>query len=192
MGEVTGARVGDGRRIAVYLRRPQFNEHDRTTIEEQRAACLAVAGDLGYGVDDEAIIEEDAPNSSLARAGIARLIELIARGRVAAVIANSLDRLGRPESEGLEALLRELQRRGIPIYVARIPKGYRYDPATGKLLHDPALVAAANREAARPPEYIVIPRETEQHEALADFQLLRGASGDGHAGGGANGKAPGG
>ena len=62
----------------------------------------------------------------------------------------------------MQALLRELRRRETPLYVANIAKGYRYDPKTGALLHDPEAVAAANREDARPPEYIVIPREDDR------------------------------
>lgn len=167
------SKIGTGRRAVVYVRHPQFNERDRTTAPEQLQACLALADDLGYTVDDDTRIQEDLPNSSLARPGISRLIGLVANGEVAAVIAHTLDRLGRPESEGLEALLRELRRREVPLYMAKAPKGYRYDPANGKLIHDPELVAAANREDARPPEYIVIPRETEQDDSLAELRALR-------------------
>jgi len=186
MSERSSEVIGMGRRAVVYVRHPQYNEHDRTTIEEQLNTCLAVAETLGYSVEGEAIIEENAPNSSLARPGITRLITILAQGNAAALITHSLDRLGRTDSEGLEALVRELRRRDVAIYVGRIPKGYRYDPQTGRLLHDPALIAAANREDARPPEYIVIPRETEQGEMMADFQALRGvlggANGNGYGG----------
>lgn len=187
MGDRQQARVGSGQGAAVYVRHPQYNERDRTSAADQLAACLAVAADLGYTVADEACIQEDLPNASLARPGITRLIGLLAQGRAGAVITHTLDRLGRPESEGLEALLRELRRREVPLYVAKVPKGYRYDPTSGRLMHDPALVAAANREDARPPEYIVIPRETEQDESLAAFRALRGLAEDGN-GDGSNGE----
>ncbi len=186
MSELASETIGTGQRAMVYARQPQYNEHDRTTIEEQLRACLAVAATLGYSVAAEAIVEENTPNSSLARPGITRLITILAQGEADALITHSLDRLGRIDSEGLEALVRELRRRKVAIYVGKVPKGYRYDPPTGKLLHDPALIAAANREDARPPEYIVIPRETEQGEMMADFQALRGlagaANGEGHGG----------
>jgi hypothetical protein len=169
-------KIGTGQRAVVYARAPQFNEHDRTPVEVQLRACLALAEQLGYTVEPEAVLHEDTPNSSLVRPGMTRLIGLVAQQEGTAVITHTLDRLGRLESEGLEALLRELRRRSVPLYVAKVPKGYSYDPATGKLVHDPALVAAANREDARPPEYIVIPRETEQDESMADLRALRNAS----------------
>jgi len=171
-----GDKIGVGQRAVIYARAPQFNEHDRTTVEEQLRACLALAEHLGYTVEADAVLQEDAPNSSLVRPGMTRLIGLVAQKQGTAVITHTLDRLGRLESEGLEALLRELRRRSVPIYVAKVPKGYSYDPETGKLTHDPALVAAANREDARPPEYIVIPRETEQDESMADLRALRTAT----------------
>jgi hypothetical protein len=171
-----GDKIGAGQRAVIYARAPQFNEHDRTPVEVQLAACRALAERLGYTVEADAVLQEDAPNSSLVRPGMTTLIGLVAQKQGTAVITHTLDRLGKPESEGLEALLRELRRRAVPIYVAKIPKGYDYDPATGKLVHDPALVAAANREDARPPEYIVIPRETEQDESMADLRALRTAA----------------
>jgi hypothetical protein len=172
MGE-GGSKIGTGQRAVVYARGPQYNERDRTPVEEQLTACLAMAEHLGFLVEEGTILREDAPNSSLARPGITRLIGLVAQGRVGAMITHTLDRLGRPESEGLEALLRELRRRSVSLYVAKVPKGYGYDPATGRLVSDPALVAEANREDARPPEYVVIPRETEQDESLAELRALR-------------------
>jgi hypothetical protein len=168
-------KIGNGQRAVVYARAPQFNEHDRTTVEVQLTACLSLAEHLGYTVEPEAVLQEDTPNSSLVRPGMTKLIGLVAQKQGTAVITYTLDRLGRLESEGLEALLRELRRRSVPLYVAKIPKGYGYDPATGKLTHDPALVAEANREDARLPEYIVIPRETEQDESMADLRALRTA-----------------
>lgn len=183
MAELERGRIGAGRRAIVYVRHPQYNERDRTPAAEQLAACLAVADELGYAVAADARLQEDLPNTSLARPGITRLIGLLAGDEADAVITHTLDRLGRPESEGLEALLRELRRREVALYIARVPKGYGYDPATGKLVHDPALVAAANREEARPPEYIVIPRETEQDDSLSAFRALRDRGGGAHGGG---------
>jgi DNA invertase Pin-like site-specific DNA recombinase len=168
-------KIGSGQRAVIYARTPQFNEHDRTAVEVQLTACLALAEHLGYTVEPEAVLQEDTPNSSLVRPGMTKLIGLVAQKQGTAVITYTLDRLGRLESEGLEALLRELRRRSVPIFVSKVPMGYSYDPATGKLIHDPALVAAANREDARPPEYIVIPRETEQHDSMADLRALRTA-----------------
>jgi hypothetical protein len=172
MSEQNAPTIGAGRPAAIYARESQYNERERTSVEEQIAACRALAATLGYGVSEEATIADQGANTTMTRAGIARLIGLIAQGRAAAVMVHTLDRLGRHESEGLEALLKELRRRAIPVYVARTPKGYEYDPATGKLGHDPAEVHAANLEDPRPPEFIIIPRENEQDDLLADRLTL--------------------
>ena len=116
-------KIGAGQRAVVYARAPQFNEHDRTPVEVQLDACLALAIHLGYTVEPQAVLQEDTPNSSLVRPGMTTLIGLVAQQQGTAVITHTLDRLGRLESEGLEALLRELRRRAVPIYVAKIPKG---------------------------------------------------------------------
>jgi hypothetical protein len=160
--QARAATVGAGRLAALYARKPQYNELDRTTVAEQLARCRALALALGYTLADEAMLSDDAPNTAPGRPGLTALIGLIVQRRAAALIVYTLERLGKQESEGLDALLKELRRREIPLYIAKTPKGYYYDSATGQLLHDPALVAAANREDARPPDYIIIPREDER------------------------------
>lgn len=164
--------IGAGRVAALYIRESQYNEHDRTPADEQLAACRELATALGYTLTEEATLIDSGPNSTLMRPGITRLIGLIAAGQAAAVVVHTLNRLGRTDSEGLEALLRELRRREIPVYIAHTPKGYRYDPATGKLLNDPEEIHAANREDWREPELIVIPRENEQDDLIADRLTL--------------------
>lgn len=166
--------IGAGQTAALYIRESQHNEYDRTPSAEQLAACRALAGTLGYAVTDETTLLDDGPNATLMRPGITKLIGLIAAGQASAVIVHTLNRLGRTDSEGLEALLRELRRREIPLYVANTPKGYHYDPATGKLLHDPEAIHAANQEEWREPEFIVIPRENEQDDLIADRLTLGG------------------
>lgn len=164
--------IGAGRAAALYLRESHYNEHERTGVAEQLAACRALADTLGYTVTDETIVTDHGPNATLLRPGVTALIGLIAAGKATAVIVYTLDRLGRTDSEGLEVLLRELRRREIPIYIARTPKGYRYDPATGTLMHDPAEIHAANREDWREPEFFIIPRENDQDDLLADRLTL--------------------
>ena len=162
MTELAGTRVGAGRVGAIYGRVPESKEHDRTPVEEQVAACQALARALGYAVTAEATLSDTGPNATLARPGLTALLGLLATGAVAAVIVHTLDRLARPQSRALEALLTELRRRAVPLYVARAPKGYWYDPATGTLLSDAQAVAAASREEWRPPEYIIVPREYDE------------------------------
>lgn len=164
--------IGGGRLALLYVRESQYNERERTGLEEQLAACRALAGDLGYAVADEVTVVERAANASMARPGLTTLIGLVAAGRVAAIVTYSLDRLGRPDNEALEALLREFRRREVPLYLARKTRGYRYDPATGKLVSDATEVHAANREDWRPPEFIIIPRENEQDDLIADRLAL--------------------
>lgn len=164
--------IGNGRPAVLYLRESQYNEHERTGVREQLTTCRALADALGYAVTDEATLTDHGPNTTLLRPGVTALIGLIAAGKAEAVIVYTLDRLGRTDSEGLEALLRELRRREIPIYIARTPKGYFYDPATGKLMHDPTAIHAANLEDWREPEFFVIPRENEQDDLLTDRLTL--------------------
>lgn len=165
-------RIGAGRAALIYARESQYNERDRTPVEEQLAACRALATALGYTIADDTTIVEQGSNASIARAGMTALIGLIAAGRATAIVTYTLDRLGRPESEGIEALLREMRRREIPLYLARTPRGYAYNPATGRLVTDAAEVHAANREDWRPPEFIIIPRENEQDDLIADRLTL--------------------
>ena len=120
-------------------------------------AAFALVGLRSRAVADEAVLTDEGPGTGSARPGLTRLLGLVAEGRAAALITYTLDRLARNGSTLQETLLRELRRRELPIYVAKVPRGYRYDPATGQLMHDPAEVAEANREDWRPPKYIVIP-----------------------------------
>lgn len=166
-GEPT-RRIGEGRTILIYVRAPQYNERERTTVEVQLAAAHALAAHLGYTTAEELTIVEQGPNSSMGRRGVTQLIGHVAAGRVGAIVIYTLDRLGRPDSEALEALLRELRRRDVPLYIARTPDGYGYDPQTGKLLHDPEAIHAATLREWQPPEFIIIPRENEQDERFAE------------------------
>lgn len=155
-------KIGTGRRAAIYARASEPSERERTPVEEQIDVCRAVAAELGYAVADGAIYSDTGPGRAMARPGLTALIGALAQGRVTAVFVHTLDRLGRPESKPLTALLKELQRREIPLYIGKIPRGYSYDPATGNLLNDPDEVAAANLVEWRPPEYIIIPREDDR------------------------------
>ncbi|CAA9549059.1 MAG: hypothetical protein AVDCRST_MAG18-139 [uncultured Thermomicrobiales bacterium] len=168
MSDEQARRVGAGKTVLLYVRESQYNERERTSVEEQLAAGRALANRLGYGVSEELTVIERGPNSSLTRAGITALIGHVAAGRAGAIITHTLDRLGRPDSEALEALLRELRRRAIPIYVARTPGGYSYDPQTGDIVRDSEAIHAATLREWQPPEFIIIPRENEQDERFAE------------------------
>lgn len=152
-------RIGAGQLAALYVRAPDYTERDRTASATQLAACQALATELGYIVRDEAIFQDTGTGASASRPGLLGLLRLVASGQVGAIVVYTLDRLAREGSALRESLLNELRRRDLPLYVARTPRGYRYDPWTGTLRHDPAEVAAANREDWRPPEVIVLPRE---------------------------------
>lgn len=161
MEDQGGTRIGEGRTAVLYARAPHPSEHYRVPVEEQLDACRALAAELGYAVPEEAVLQDTGSGTTLSRPGITALMRIVTGGRADAVIVHALDRLARLDSRPLEALLRELRRRSVPVYVANPPQGYRYAPATGKLVHDDAAVAAANREEWRPPEYIIIPPEHE-------------------------------
>ncbi len=172
MEQQSAPRIGNGQGIIIYARASQYNELDRTSTAQQVAAGRELAEALGYTISESLTIVEDSPNTSLTRDGIARLIGAIASGEATAIVVHTLDRLGRHESEGLETLLRELRRRNVPLYIAKVAEGYAYDPATGKLSHDPEAVHQATMREWQPPEFIVIPRENEQDERFAE-QLPR-------------------
>lgn len=157
--EPNATRVGTGKQAAVYARAPHLAEHDRTSVEEQVAACRALADELGYTVAEDAVLSDVGPASTPSRPGVTALLGLVAARRVDAVVVYTVDRLARQESKPLELLLKGLRVRGIPLYIARTPRGYRYDPATGMLVDDPEAVSAANQEEWRPPEYLPIPRK---------------------------------
>lgn len=153
--------VGAGRPAAVYARAPQPNEREDTPLREQLERCRALAAELGYTTPEGATLADDAPATTLARPGLTTLLRLVIEGGVSAVFVHSVDRLGRPESRALEALVKELRRREVRLYVARTVRGYRYDPRTGELRIDAEEVAASNREEWRPPERLIIPPEYE-------------------------------
>ena len=176
-------RVGAGKAILIYAREPQYNERERTSTEEQLAAARALADHLGYTTADEFTIVEQGPNSSMGRRGVSQLIGHVAAGRVGAIVLHALDRLGRPDSESLEALLKELRRREVPLYIARTPGGYSYHPQTGKLIHDPEAIHAATMREWQPPDFIIIPRENEQDERFAEYLPRREGMGSNGTGG---------
>ena len=151
-------RVGDGKAAAIYARAPEPSEPQRTPVEEQIEACRRLAETLGYAVSREATFTDTGTGHTLARPGLSALIGHLAAGGVGALVVYGVDRIAKRETTPLELLLRELGRREIPLYIANVPRGYRYDPATGRLLDDPDEVDAANREEWRPPESIPIPR----------------------------------
>lgn len=151
-------RIGYGKAAAIYARAPEPSEPQRTPVEVQVEACRALADVLGYAVPDEATFTDTGAGHTLARPGLSALIGHLAAGGAGALIVYGVDRIAKRETTPLELLLRELGRREIPLYIANVPRGYRYDPTTGRLLDDPDEVDAANREEWRPPEFYPVPR----------------------------------
>lgn len=166
MVERPPSKVGAGRTALLYARAPQAYEHYHTGVDDQLAACRALAAALGYTVSDATTLSDALPGTTADRPGLTALVGLLARGEASAVVVARLDRLGKPETEFIEALLKEMRRRDIPLYLAETPRGYAYDPATGKLVHDAAEVAAANREDWRPPDYIAVPYENDPEKFI--------------------------
>lgn len=158
---VSGGRVGSGKVAAIYLRAPDRTENDRTSVEAQLGACRALAEELGFTVEPGAIFEDSGTSASSARPGLSALFQEIGERGVEAVIVYQLDRLARGGGTLEEALLKELRRRKVQLYLANVARGYQYDERTGRLRRDDAEIAAANRAEARPVEYVVIPVEDE-------------------------------
>lgn len=152
-------KVGTGKSAALYARMPEPYERDRTSLSEQLDACRKLARELGYATSDENTFTDSGPNTTFGRPGLSAMLASIADGSVQAIVTNTLDRLGRSESRLLEVLLKELRRRKVPIYTAKLARGYRYSVDTGQLLNDPVEVAAASQQDWTPPEYIIIPSE---------------------------------
>ena len=44
MSELSSETIGTSQRAVVYARHPQYNEHDRTTVEEQRRKVVSRFG----------------------------------------------------------------------------------------------------------------------------------------------------
>ncbi len=162
MGRDTGGKIGAGRRAAIYARAPSPSDCERISIEEQLEACRSLAAELGFIVTTDAVFTDVGPGTGLGRPGLTALLRAIAQGDVEALVVYTLDRLARADSKPLEALLKELRRRELPIYLGKTPKGYQYDPATGTLVADPDVGATANLEEWRPPEELIIPREDDR------------------------------
>lgn len=156
-----GVRVGAGKVAAIYLRAPDRTETDRSSVEAQLAACHTLAAELGYTVEPSAVFEDSGTSASSTRPGLAALFQAIGERGIEAVIVYQLDRLARGGGTLQEALLKELRRRKVRLYLANLARGYHYDERTGRLHRDDDEIAAANRAAARPVEYLVIPVEGE-------------------------------
>lgn len=158
---VPGAKVGAGKVAAIYMRAPDRTENDRTSVEAQLAACQTLADELGFTVEPGAIFQDSGTSASSTRPGLSALFQGIGERGVEAVIVYQLDRLARGGGALQEALLKELRRRKVRLYLANVARGYHYDERTGRLCQDDAEIAAANRADARPVEYVVIPVEGE-------------------------------
>ncbi len=90
-------------RAALYCRVSTSDQRDEgTSLDTQRDQGLVKAGELGWAVPQEYIIQEDWTGTDLQRPGLLRLLDLARSGRVQGVIIYTLDRLYRPENDGDE------------------------------------------------------------------------------------------
>ncbi len=90
-------------RAALYCRVSTSDQRDEgTSLDTQRDQGLVKAGELGWTVPQEYIIQEDWTGTDLQRPGLLRLLDLARSGRVQGIIIYTLDRLYRPENDGDE------------------------------------------------------------------------------------------
>jgi len=129
-------KVGAGRLAAIYTRKPVGSDRDRTPPERQREMCEELAVDLGYTTSEELVFADEGPPTSDSRPGLVALMQALIEGRASAVIVDRVDRIARYETKMLELFLNGLRNRHIPIYVARMPRGYRYDLESGRIVQD--------------------------------------------------------
>ena len=86
-------------------------KNEGTSLDTQRQLGLDKAGERGWTVQPDHIIQEDWTGKDLGRPGLVRLLELANSGKIQAVIILTLDRLYRPENDGDEWRVFELLQR---------------------------------------------------------------------------------
>ena len=97
---------------ALYCRVSTSEQKDEgTSLDTQRQQGLVKAGELGWIVHTDHIVQEDWTGKDLGRPGLGRLLELAHSGKIQGVIILTLDRLYRPENDGDEWRVFELLQR---------------------------------------------------------------------------------
>ncbi len=129
-------KVGAGRLAAIYTRKPVGSDRDKTPVNRQLELCEQLAMELGYDTSEDLTFVDDGPPTSDSRPGLMALMQALVEGRAEAVIVDKVDRIARYETKMLELFLQGLRHRQIPIYVARMPRGYRYDLGSGRIVRD--------------------------------------------------------
>ncbi|MCD6033659.1 MAG: invertase, partial [Thermomicrobiales bacterium] len=107
---------------AIYARVSGDRQREEQTIASQTAALIEFAGDHGYSVPDEWIIEDDGfSGAELIRPGLERIRDLAAEGAIQTVLVHSPDRLCR-EYVHQVLLIEEFSRAGVDVLFIKSPK----------------------------------------------------------------------
>lgn len=138
---------------AVYASAYPPSHTPKPDIAKQIESCRDLAARLGYTTTEGTTISDNLPSTDMARPGLSRLVGLVVGEEVQAIIVYTSDRLAKLDSKSFEVITNQLRQRNIPLYIANLPRGYEYDPQTGKLLSDTDEIIEAQAEEWRPPLY---------------------------------------
>ena len=100
-------------KAGIYLRvSTEDQEREGTSLDSQQEACLRMAKELGYQVDDGLIVRESYSGLALDRPKLSQLREWVRNREIKAIIAYCLDRLSR-DPVHLIILQEEMERAGV-------------------------------------------------------------------------------
>jgi DNA invertase Pin-like site-specific DNA recombinase len=103
-----GASCDGVERVAVYIRWSTEDQAAGTTLAVQREACRHFVLSQGWAWrDDLCFVDDGWSGGNLARPGMARLRNLVARGEVSCVVVYKIDRLSRNLVDAVQLVLRE-------------------------------------------------------------------------------------
>ena len=106
---------------AIYTRVSSDRQRDSNTIASQTEALLAYADAHGYRVAPDMIVEDDGwTGASLERPGLERVRDLVADGRIEAVLVHAPDRLSRRYAYQV-LLIEEFDRQGVETVFLKAP-----------------------------------------------------------------------
>ena len=108
----------DGRRSVMYIRVNVLGQEGVNSCEWQQSECLKLAEELGGTVDPEDVFRDIGSGLSLELPELSKLMELVASGKVDAVLVYSFARLSRNRVH-LRKLLRECRKRGVVVFQVR-------------------------------------------------------------------------
>src|SRR2546430_11346640 len=108
---------------AIYTRVSSDRQKESDTIASQTAALVEYAKVHGYAVPPEWVFQDEGySGASLVRPGLEALRDLVAQGRIEAVLVHSPDRLSRKYAYQI-LLAEEFNRQGVELVFLKAPSG---------------------------------------------------------------------